>query len=455
MSHPAGLSLLFAKVLVKLFVALLAIVSVAELGEGYIGGDIDACPYQNFCAISPGPICLAVAGIIKDDYICQWAFFKQNPHLVNQLHDFQTPLQIALVHDRIDIAKWLVTECGADVKLNRLGTAAGPLQLTIPRGRVEMAKMLLDKGARITSTEDSRLSPLNAAVVANNLDMVKLFLDYHPHEVNVPERISNCTPLQEAAARGYVEMAEYLLQKGASVDQGSWKGPLKTRLPLYIAMKKGYSNMVQLLLRHGANVTGKLEDGQTYLHLATSLGRTDFVRWILEKNPDIDERNKDGRTALLIAAQNGYYTIAELLVSHNANVNIPTINGFTPLLSAVALNHFKLVQLLVSNSADVNAVCTLNGDTPLSVAIDADNIELAEYLVQQGADLSSIYSQALEAAAESSGQEVAEWLLEQREFTVDAGKAALSRSVKPSITDMISAKIEAVTAQAQPTVCSV
>jgi len=80
---------------------------------------------------------------------------------------------------------------------------------------------------------------------------------------------SDVTPLLAAAQKGYLEMAQVLLESGASVDRPS-RDPGTT--PLLAASHAGHLEVVELLVAHGADYQ-RVTDGATALSLAYDAGQ--------------------------------------------------------------------------------------------------------------------------------------------------------------------------------------
>ena len=114
----------------------------------------------------------------------------------------------------------LLVENGAEVtKCTRAGSASGqqllcPLRLAAETGVVEMARLLIDKGAKIDSRDET-----------------------------------GDTPLINAVQHGHIEMAKYLLEKGADVNAVSTsQGATVAETALFAAVSDNNAPLVQILL---------------------------------------------------------------------------------------------------------------------------------------------------------------------------------------------------------------
>ena len=149
------------------------------------------------------------------------------------------------------------------------------------------------------------------------------------------------TPLNRAAANGWVKAAEFLIANGAQIEREGAKSPLIS------AAWAGHKRMVELLLDKGAN---------------------------LEYSPDLP-----GSTPLMVACASGRAAVARLLIERGANVNAAISSHVKPTLSSVE-NFGKTVLHSAVTGSDVSIVRTLlekgakpdvvsDRQTPLSLAV--------------------------------------------------------------------------------------
>ncbi|MBF0362516.1 MAG: ankyrin repeat domain-containing protein [Oligoflexia bacterium] len=91
------------------------------------------------------------------------------------------------------------------------------------------------------------ISHLEVAVMENDFDRVKKLAI--PKDIN-PKNTEQGFPLIYAVFNDHLQIAEYLLQKGAKVDAKMKDGIT----PIYLAVTRNQVSMVELLLKYKANV---------------------------------------------------------------------------------------------------------------------------------------------------------------------------------------------------------
>jgi ankyrin repeat protein len=140
---------------------------------------------------------------------------------------------------------------------------------------------------RFLNKNSSPIKELCEAADSGNVTRVKEILETNPSIVNAKDR-AGITPLLYATERGYKDLTELLLARGADVEV---KGP-EGVTPLMTAASFGHMDIVALLLARGANVKAKGPQGVTPLLAASyEVGSKDIVELLLVNGADPNERD--------------------------------------------------------------------------------------------------------------------------------------------------------------------
>jgi len=202
------------------------------------------------------------------------------------------------------------------------------------------------------------------------------------------------SPLNEACARGDVEMAKCLIEAGADINNGA----------LNRAAQGGHADLLRLLIQLGAD-TNKLIAGTTPLHVAAMFKQPESIEVLLQAGGRVNERGLHGRTPLYWAVQEGSLEAVRKLLNAGADPDLPDNEGDTPLISVgIVPTNPELMVELIDAGADmrprarvVNAQSeethlnleTRNSDknTLLMIAAKDGRLRAVERLISAGVDL--------------------------------------------------------------------
>ena len=173
-----------------------------------------------------------------------------------------------------------------------------PLLLAAQNGRLEVVRLLLEKGAAVDARSNEGATPLIHAATKGRLEVVRLLLEKGA-AVNAKGN-DGLTPLIAAARKGHLEVVRLLLEKDAAVDAKDSNG----LTPLMVAARDRNLEMVKLLLEKGAAVDAKDNKSVTPVMAAAENGHIEVVSLLLEKGAPVDAKDNNGVTSLMIAAQN-------------------------------------------------------------------------------------------------------------------------------------------------------
>ena len=175
-------------------------------------------------------------------------------------------------------------------------------------GYVEVAKLLIEKGADVNTTISNGFTPLYVACLNGDAELVKLLIEKGA-DVN-PTKSDGLTPLYGACLKGHAELVKLLIEKGADVNVTTSNG----FTPLYVACLNGDAELVKLLIEKGADVNPTKSDGLTPLYGACLEGHAELVKLLIEKRAEVNAAISNGLTPLCIACLKGHVEVAKLLI---------------------------------------------------------------------------------------------------------------------------------------------
>lgn len=227
---------------------------------------------------------------------------------------------------------------------------------------------------------------------------------------------SGDSALHAAAAAGAKDTADFLLDRGLSVDLAGASG----RTPLMAAVNGDQSTMVRWLLRQGADPrikdsegfvalmlavregkAGSVEELAPYhregldsaLLLAALLGRTEVIDTLTNYGASVYARMEDGRTPLMIAAENGHSAAVELLLDIGASRLATDADGRTAAELATTAGHAEIAQLIQREPMAEE----------LSIESPAELAQTMDAYVESAATSNNTQASPVDAASEEPG----------------------------------------------------
>ncbi|XP_059699627.1 ankyrin-2 isoform X13 [Haemorhous mexicanus] len=364
-----------------------------------------------------------------------------------------TPLHIAAHYGNVNVATLLLNRGAAVDFTARNGIT--PLHVASKRGNTNMVKLLLDRGGQIDAKTRDGLTPLHCAARSGHDPVVELLLE---RGAPLLARTKNgLSPLHMAAQGDHVECVKHLLQHKAPVDDvtldyltalhvaahcGHYRvtkllldkranpnaRALNGFTPLHIACKKNRIKVMELLVKYGASIQAITESGLTPIHVAAFMGHLNIVLLLLQNGASPDVTNIRGETALHMAARAGQVEVVRCLLRNGALVDARAREEQTPLHIASRLGKTEIVQLLLQHMAHPDAATT-NGYTPLHISAREGQLDVASVLLEAGASHSMSTKKGftpLHVAAKYGSLEVAKLLLQRRACPDSAGKNGLT-----------------------------
>src|SRR5229473_3256243 len=221
---------------------------------------------------------LAVCVWICDPAVPRWRWRRENRG-ERPLPLSQTSLHVAASWGLYSTVEWLIIELLENVHSQRSTDNATPLHLASQSGKVDVARMLIERGADPTAqSKDGE------------------------------------TALHLASRRGNADLARMLIERGADLTAQSKYGVTA----LHLASQSGNVDVACMIIERGADPIAQSKDGETALHIASQLGNVGLARMLIERGADLTAQSKDGETALHLALRWGYVGLPRMLIERGA-----------------------------------------------------------------------------------------------------------------------------------------
>ncbi|HPR39219.1 MAG TPA: ankyrin repeat domain-containing protein [Spirochaetota bacterium] len=224
-------------------------------------------------------------------------------------------------------------------------------------------------------------TPLIAAVYTGNIEVVKLLLargakvnltDQHfpTSKITGPQPLN--TALHYAAEKGFYDIAELLISKGADIEQLNSTGITPLIASVYLLTneskaidKENAVKTAALLLHRGAKVDNcKFAPNTKFMKIDLPEGTAAAI------NPNVIVRGGGGVTALYYTAMNGFVEGGKLLLDRGAKIGFQHYTSkATPIMAAAAADKTEMVRLLLDRGADIESADVLGTNSLLLASI--------------------------------------------------------------------------------------
>lgn len=292
-------------------------------------------------------------------------------HLVRKRNiQGQTALMLAAAAGNMDVINILVNvEGGLQDTTGLVAT-----DYALDRGEFKAAATLLHCKEEFRRISCNGFTPLMAAVINENLELVKENICFCQ---NVYRRKYSALTL--AIRLENIDVIDVLRIEANITVEGMLPWRLATDLGLV-----EIASMIKPVI--------KCEDGVTELHKAAMNSDQESAKEFLHEAGVIDPT---GRTALIIAIEKGLIGIVAVLAPLEHSISFVgrwssgawTFDSPSPLLIATCMQYNDICKILIQQSAGFTpTICDKNGLTPLMVAAGMGNVTLATlyYPTQRG-----------------------------------------------------------------------
>jgi ankyrin repeat protein len=239
-----------------------------------------------------------------------------------------------------------------------------PLTEAARNHRVDVAQLLLARGAHLALADGSHRRPFDYAVEFGYRDLVAMFTVQFARDAGAsPAALAWFAAVDVGRPAGSWQrvLDGELLSLGLTSAIVNQREPIVVALrkeggrpnasgypPLVVAARFGDLAAVTALLGASVNPDGEVADGlhQTALMEAARDAHVDVGRRLIRAGARVDRVDAHGETALMWAVRQGETEYAAMLLAAGADPLHRNADGTTPLSFAQSINHADLVRLL-------------------------------------------------------------------------------------------------------------
>ena len=331
-------------------------------------------------------------GIIENNEIMKSAMEMSRKFMAEQALS-NTSLTTAARNGDVAEVERLIKE-GADVNAVDGTFDFTPLMHAAQHNRADIAKLLINAGAKVNQKNKNDVSALFVACSSNAPDVAKLLVAAGA-DINYVQKGDGYTPLSLASRDACFETAKVLVEAGADVNKRISSVVRKNaKTALMEAAKNGAAKVVKLLLDAGAEVNARDINGYTPLHFwggGFQDSALEVGRLLIAAKADVNAKNNLGETTLMSASSGRSYAAMKMLIAAGADVNAKSNDGATALMNASRQRGDPPptgVNILIDSGAEVNAKSNY-GFTALHYAASRNASSIARTLIKAGANVNA------------------------------------------------------------------
>ena len=250
-------------------------------------------------------------------------------------------------------------------------TRAGALQHAL-RAQTSDITQLLSLSTRSDEGKKDRnrhheLS-LRIAAEYGQVNAVLRLLDDHGVDADAEEKNTLFTALHCASMNGQLEVAQILLERGASPSKADYLG----KTALHYCVEEERCRCLSFFLKQNLDITVTDKEHLTVWHLAALEKNIEALKILLSntasgKPPNELDRSKE-RPLIHCASQSGSAEVVSILLDAGCSVFDLDLNGCTALHHGARAGSPEVLRLLVAQGLDINAK-TYDGSSTIHYAV--------------------------------------------------------------------------------------
>ncbi|MFY0714962.1 ankyrin repeat domain-containing protein [Seonamhaeicola sp. NFXS20] len=312
---------------------------------------------------------------------------KHGANLTQDLGHFKAnALLLAIAKDKdLTITNYFVSK-GLDINsTDKYGN--GVFNYASKSGDINLLNKLLDKGLKGNDN-----AYLFAAYISrgksNGIEIYK-YLEGLGLNPNIEHPEEGYTPLHMVARGKNVEVINYFLNKGLSVNKTDKQG----NTPFLNAVSRNNLEIIKLLQKNVQDINLSNKKGETALMLAVKSNTAEVVNFLVNKGANLNALDKKGNNLSYYLVESysarnkkSFSEKLSKLKSLSYRLDKAQKNGKTWYHLAVEKNSIDLLKVATELNLDINAKDS-NGNTALLLAaMKAKDDEILKYLLNHGAN---------------------------------------------------------------------
>ncbi|MCC5806435.1 MAG: TonB family protein [Opitutales bacterium] len=277
-----------------------------------------------------------------------------------------TPLHYAASRGNVEAARILLdrrARVNASSRTNSI-----PLFIAVGSSPPELVELLMENGARTTgSGRLARNCPTLAMINELRDDLADLFIEHGQRFRFVRENAD--WVFASRLRNDRLGIVRYFVERtGQSVSE-----PVAGEYPVVIAAENGSVELVEYLVAQGASLEADLAGGFTLMHIAAA-SNPPLVGWLAEQGIEPEARADNGATPMASALAAGNVNGVLALLKAGADPNSTDHQGEHILWLATRLAQREAVKTLVAAGAE----CEFTEETALDLMEDAFRYDIPE-----------------------------------------------------------------------------
>jgi len=324
----------------------------------------------------------AIATFASTTFQRQNSLFTEDERKVVTKDPWKTPLHFACKYGYVDMVRIILYEGHVDPNTRDSQGQTGLHMTAIGKNELEIAKILLERGAAIEAKDNLAATPLAAAALFGKPELAGLLVN-HGAIIDATDSHGE-TAFYNASLRKHYDVLAVLATRGANLDLRNVDG--------YSAFFKAASRLniesMDLLTELGADTDTRDNNGCTPFARATMAKNIPLTRHLLGLGVDIDAEDGDGWTPLFSAMIHNDEKLINLLLPYGSTMGKTDNHGNTALNQASILGATLVVRHILAfsppNSINHSRM-NLFGETSLALASKHSNSPIVKILLKHGA----------------------------------------------------------------------